>query len=290
MTDSIPHTSSSDTGKQIRLNRILGSGWRTLMVPLDDALISGPIGRLSDSAALIDDIINAGCDSVLAFSGSLSLVSSRVQIGRVLNVTASTIRTTHTKKVVVSSVERAVRMGADGIAVHVNVGSRFESEMLSTLGTTCQSADRDGMPVVAIMYPRTEDGAGDNNFDELYAQNPAHFTDLVSHACRIGQELGADIIKTQYTGTPESFSRVVQCSYPVPILVAGGKQVEPLLALERAYGVLEAGGSGVSFGRNIHQRNECSTLLLKALCGLMHRTLSLDEAKDLVVNFAGRGQ
>jgi len=284
MTDSFPRISNSATGKQIRLNRILGSGWRTLMVPLDDALISGPIGRLADSAALFNDIIDAGCDSVLAFSGTLSLVPSGVRIGRVLNVTASTIRTTHTKKIVVSGVEQAMRMGADGIAVHVNVGSRFESEMLSTLGTTCQRADRDGMPVIAIMYPRTEDGAGDNNFDDLYAQNPKHYSELVSHACRIGQELGADIIKTQYTGTPESFSRVVQCSHPVPILVAGGRKVEPLVALERAYEVLEAGGSGVSFGRNIHQRNECSAALLKALSGLMHRTLSLDAARDLVVN------
>ena len=49
--------------------------------------------------------------------------------------------------------------------------------------------------------------------------------DVVKHAARIGAELGADIIKTNYTGSPETFKEVVD-GCPVPVIIAGGPKVE----------------------------------------------------------------
>lgn len=278
---TINGTSDSTVGKQIRLNRILGQG-PTIMVPLDDALISGPTGRFQEMDKLMHDLSSGDCDSILAFSGTLKLIPPRTAVGRVLNVSASSIRSIHTKKVVISNIEQAHRLGADAIAFHVNIGSRYESDMLSSLGMISQAADKEGMPLIAIMYPRTEKDGTDYNFEDLKASNPYEYTALVAHACRIGQELGADVIKTQYTGTPDSFSTVINSCHPIPVIIAGGKLLDPSIALQLAFDAIMAGARGVSFGRNIHQRLNDSGTFLKVLSALIKQKLSVTEAQHLL--------
>ncbi len=102
------------------------------------------------------------------------------------------------------SVQEAVRLGADAVSVHVNVGAEDEDKMLYTLGRVADECDIYGMPLLAMMYPRGPK-----------IQNE-HDPKAVAHAARIGAELGADIIKTNYTGDVDSFKAVVECC-PVPV-------------------------------------------------------------------------
>jgi len=98
----------------------------------------------------------------------------------------------------------------------------------------------------------------------------------VAHAARLGAEIGADIIKTNYTGSPETFRDVVR-GCPVPVIIAGGpkaKTVEDILQM--AYDAVQCGGAGVSIGRNVFQHKD-PTAMVKALSAIVHENASVKD-------------
>jgi fructose-bisphosphate aldolase/2-amino-3,7-dideoxy-D-threo-hept-6-ulosonate synthase len=105
----------------------------------------------------------------------------------------------------------------------------------------------------------------------------SHDPEKVAHAARLGAELGADIVKTVYTGDIDSFREVVK-SCPVPIAIAGGPTTnneEELL--ETVQGALNAGAIGVTFGRNIFQHKDPSKMV-RALSALVIDKLTVADA------------
>jgi class I fructose-bisphosphate aldolase len=121
------------------------------------------------------------------------------------------------------------------------------------------------MPLLAMMYPR-----GERIKDEYDAK-------VIAHAARLGAELGADIVKVSYTGSVESFRRVVS-GCPVPVVIAGGpKMSSDQEILEMVKGAIEAGSAGVSIGRNVFQHRDPSRMV-GAISLLVHENTSVDEA------------
>ena len=92
-------------------------------------------------------------------------------------------------------------------------------------------------------------------------------------------ELGADMIKTQYTGTPETFELVAKAAYPIPVLIAGGVPVEVPQLLTTTEDAIRAGAAGVSFGRNIFSKPDPRALIaaLKAIVLEGQSALSITE-------------
>ena len=133
--------------------------------------------------------------------------------------------------------------------------------MLKGLGTVSRQCNELGLPLLAIMYPRGERGANDYNHDDLKERNSDEYASLVAHAVRVGAEMGADLIKTQYTGDADSFRSVVKACAPVPVVVAGGAMQTSEHVLTRARDVVNAGGAGVSFGRNVFNHSNPSMML-----------------------------
>jgi fructose-bisphosphate aldolase/2-amino-3,7-dideoxy-D-threo-hept-6-ulosonate synthase len=190
-------------------------------------------------------------------------------IGLIVHLSGSTMLSPDpNEKVLVCSVEEAIRLGADAVSVHINIGSKTEAEQLKKLATISKICAEWGMPLLAMMYPR---GDGINQFDEK----------AVALASRVGAELGADIVKTNFTGSVESFKRVVE-GCPVPVVVAGGpkmKSVEDVLKMVEM--AMEAGARGVAIGRNIFQA-ENPTLMTKAIAMIVHENASVKEALELL--------
>src|SRR5207253_2655325 len=90
-----------------------------------------------------------------------------------------------------------------------------------------------------------------------------------AHCARVAYEIGADFVKVQYTGSPQSFSRVVQ-SVPIPVLVAGGAKMESDRAvLQMVWESLQAGGAGICVGRNVFGADNVPGLC-RALAGVIH--------------------
>jgi class I fructose-bisphosphate aldolase len=104
---------------------------------------------------------------------------------------------------------------------------------------------------------------------------------VVAHCARLGAELGADIVKVPYTGSPETFASVVE-GCPVPVVIAGGPKMKTEReVLEMVYGALQAGAKGLSIGRNVFQAKN-RVQMVKALYKLVHENASVEEALSLL--------
>jgi fructose-bisphosphate aldolase / 2-amino-3,7-dideoxy-D-threo-hept-6-ulosonate synthase len=274
------------TGKIRRLSRIFDKkSGNTIIAPLDDSLLSGPEMGLLNLKDKLTKIISAEPNAVLGFRGLFTNYSDILSDkSEILNLSASSIRSNYTRKVIIGRVEEALSLGVDAVAVHVNITSAYEHEMLGHLGRITRECEIYGLPVVAIMYPRTESQEADPRphyeYDDLKLSNLNKYTALVAHCARIGVELGVDIIKTQYTGTRESFEKVVKAAYPVPVVCAGGPPIDVLSVLSNAENIILAGGRGLSFARNIFCRRDPS-LLIQTLREIVHNRSNVEDAIKL---------
>ena len=159
--------------------------------------------------------------------------------------------------------EEAIKLGADAVSIHVNVGNGTEREMLADLGAVARQAREWGMPLLAMMYPR-----GEKIKDEYDPK-------VIMHVARLGAELGADIVKVSYTGSVESFQKVV-AGCPVPVVIAGGPKMDSDRdILEMVKGSVDAGGAGISIGRNVFQHRNPSRMV-GAMSLLVHENASVD--------------
>lgn len=256
-------------GKEIRLNRITKNG-RMVCVTLDHGVSTGPIQGIEDIKSTISKVEKGGATTILIHKGLMRLIPLFNQTGIIIHLSASTnLGLTPNRKILTTNVKEAVRLGGDAVSVHINVGGKDEPEMLEQLGIVSGECDRWGMPCIAMMYPR-----GENIPNE-------HDPEKVAHAARVGAELGADIVKTVYTGDPDSFKEVVK-KCPVPIAIAGGPKAKTEKdVFEMVRGALDAGAIGVTFGRNIFQHSE-PTKMVKALTTLVIKNSSVSEALEVL--------
>jgi len=256
-------------GKSRRLRRIFGDDGKTVIIPMDHGVTIGPTQGLLNMQSIVDKLVAGGADAVVLHKGVAKNVDTR-KLGLIIHVSASTkIGSDANWKVRVCNVEEAIRLGCDAVSVHVNLGADHEPEMLAGLGKLADECDAWGVPLLAMMYPR---GTKIGN---------EHDPQLVAHVARVGAELGADIVKTNYTGDPESFRKVVE-GCPVPVVIAGGPKVDSTRSLlEMVYNAVKAGCAGVSIGRNVFQ-HENPTAITKALVGIVHKGLNVEEAIALL--------
>lgn len=253
---------ASSLGKRRRMFRMFGNKGKCIVVPLDDNLISKYNDGLKDLQSKIEDIQEASPNGILCYLGTASTID-KYEIPIILNLTASTEYTAHTKKVLVSSIEQAIAIDAAAVAVHINISSAYEPAMLENLGRVSEMCQKYGIPLLAIVYPRTEKDGKDYNYEDLKKENEAEYTKLVCHCVRIAFELGADIIKTQYTGSVGSFRKVIQAANGIPVLIAGGKMVDDNKLYSMVSDSIKAGGAGISIGRNVFNRKDSLVVIEK---------------------------
>jgi predicted phospho-2-dehydro-3-deoxyheptonate aldolase len=238
---------------------------RTVIVPMDHGVTVGPIQGIVNMQQIINKLLKGGVDAILVHKG----IAKHIDVGNtgliVMLSGMSNLSPNINNKVQVCSVQEAIRLGADAVSVHVNVGAQDEEKMLSTLGKVADECELYGMPLLAMMYPR-----GPKIPNE-------HAADVVAHAARIGAELGADIIKANFTGDIESFKLVVE-GCPVPVVIAGGPKCKTSQeVLQTTHDAVKAGAAGLSIGRNVFQ-HENPTLIARALCSIVHDGLSVEQA------------
>jgi len=260
VTGILKHTIPTMIGKSRRLHRLFSATGKSVIVPLDDSLISYSHEGLIPLRNKVENIQSASPNGILCYQGTASLVSD-YRIPLIYNVTASTTNSTHTNKVLISNVEDALQCDASAVAVHLNVSSKYESNMLEIVGKVSSDCQRYGMPLLVIVYPRKEASSNDDNYEEMKLNQPDEYARLVSHCVRIAFELGADIIKTQYTGSSESFREVVAAAVNKPVLIAGGKFLNEEILYDVVRGSIAAGGAGVSIGRNVFNRNNSNEII-----------------------------
>lgn len=260
-------------GKEIRIERIINRNTgRTVIIPMDHGVTVGPIRGLEDMKKTVDSIVNGGANAIVMHKGLIrgGHRGKGKDIGLIIHLSASTsLAPDPNYKVLVCTVEEAVQLGADAISIHVNLGAEYESEMLKDFGAVSKKCAQWGMPLLAMMYTR---GAKiKNQFD----------VGVVKHAARVGAELGADIVKVNYTGSADSFSEVTG-GCDAPVVIAGGEKMETdreiMIMVE---GAIKGGAAGVSIGRNAFQHRDPSGIV-KAISAVVHKNAGVDEALKLL--------
>ncbi|MFQ6089183.1 MAG: 2-amino-3,7-dideoxy-D-threo-hept-6-ulosonate synthase [Candidatus Methanofastidiosia archaeon] len=258
-------------GKELRMRRI-SKKKRFLIVPMDHGVSVGAVKGIENMDKIVQKV-SRWSSAVLVHKGIAKNLKPKAikNSGLIVHLSASTnLSPDANYKVLVGKVEDGIRLGADALSIHVNVGgSNGEPEMLKDLSFLAFECFKFGMPLLAMMYAR-----GKNVKDSL---NP----ELVSHVARIGAELGADIVKCNYTGSAETFKEVTK-KCPVPVVIAGGPKVSNNRELlEMVYGSMEAHGCGISIGRNIFQ-HENPTLITKVLSKIIFKKWSVEEAMEVL--------
>lgn len=259
-------------GTSIRMERIINRNTgNAVIIPMDHGVSVGPIKGIRSVKAIADAVASGGADAAVVHKGAAAFGHRGYgrDLGLIIHLSASTaLGPDPNNKVLVATVEEALKIGADAVSIHVNVGAEDEGRMLSTLGEVSRQCQDWGMPLLAMMYPR-----GRKIKDEYAEVN-------IAHAARVGAELGADIVKTNYTGDQDSFARVVE-SCPVPVVIAGGPRVESELdLLTMVEGAIGAGARGVAIGRNVFQ-HEDPALITRRICGVVHKGLCAEEALQI---------
>jgi fructose-bisphosphate aldolase, class I len=271
-------------GKRTRLKRLLydhGPGGGTLLVlPIDQGLEHGPVDFFENPESL-----DPRYQYELARDGRFSAIALHVGLARKyhgefagdvplilkLNGKTSIPSDAQAFSPLTGTVEDAVRLGADAVGYTVYVGSPAQDRDLAQFATVRADADRFGMPLVVWAYPRGEAVAKKGGKESLYA---------IDYAARVALELGADIVKVNYpvasakdadAPAPYStlglspgaaFRKVVESAGRALVLVSGGEKVGDAELLAKVRSSLDAGATGIIFGRNLWQRSRADALRL----------------------------
>lgn len=260
-------------GKNIRMERIMDrNSGNAVIVPVDHGVSIGPIAGLTDMKRTVSDVAEGGATAILMHKGIVPQGhrSGGHDVGLILHLSASTdLGVNSNSKVLVATVEEAIKLGADAVSMHVNVGAETEPQMLSDLGRISGQCMEWGMPLIVMAYPRGP--SIKNSFDP----------DAVAHAARVAMELGADMVKCSYTGDIDSFKKVVKGTM-IPVVIAGGpKMNSDMEILNMVHDSLEAGGHGVSIGRNIFQHNNVRGMMTAVSDIVMHGATVKEASKHL---------
>ena len=260
-------------GKAVRMERLMNRNTgKGIIVPMDHGVTVGPIDGLVNMPWTVNEVAEGGADAVLGHKGLVRCGhrKSGRDVGLIMHLSSSTDLSPYPNaKVLTASVEDALKMGADGVSMHINLGDPSESRMLEDLGRVAGVAADWGMPLMVMIYAR-----GPKIKDSLAPE-------VVAHSARVAVELGADIVKVPYTGDMDSFVRVVEgCC--VPVLIAGGPRTPTTRDfLQMVSDAMMAGAKGISVGRNVFQHPK-PRLLVSALSGIIHSNWSIEQAMALV--------
>lgn len=272
------YASTSAVGKTIRMNHIFKEDGRALMVAINHGLGMGPIQGIADMGAVLDQVCKEPIDSLTIhkgiaaqhvdrFGGKIALILKGTNISRFFGP----------EELAVASVDEAVALGADAIALGLSLCSDLEKEVIPSIAAYIEAANRAGMPVVTHSYPN---GGRISDAERFSVKN-------VGYATRMALELGVDIIKTFWTGDQKSFEQIVKIGAPAKVVISGGPRCDTLReCLEMTYQGMQAGAAGVTYGRNIWQ-HEYPAAVCRGLGAIIHENATVDRALEAASDCAG---
>ena len=215
--------------KAHRMRRIFASDGRALIVAMDHAGYLGPVQGLIDPVATVRAVVAGGADAVMTTLGTAHRILDTLD-GRGL-VLSVDLHAPDPHAVV----ENAIALGADSVKTLAYWGA--DDHGMRNLGRYGVLCDRWGLPFQAEMIPFG------------FSATDKHTPENIAIAARIGAECGADYVKVQYTGDPDSFRQVVEGA-GVPVIILGGAKSEKSI-VGQVNDAIRAGAAGIAFGRNV---------------------------------------
>lgn len=252
-----------------RMNHILQPDGKTFIMAMDHGANFNVLPAMKNTGKLIKDIASAGADAFLSTVGMADkFAESFLGKGIILRIDGgvSLLGDRSKPMQIVATAEDALRLGADSVITMGFPGSKFENEVLSNLSRVIMDCHKWGLPVTSEALPRGFEPAEDSRTPEN-----------ITFACRQSVELGADIIKTNYTGDQDSFRELVESVYAPVVILGGAKKVPEEQLLGEIKDALDAGAAGIAMGRNIWG-HENPARYASAITKLIHEGCSVDAA------------
>ncbi|MFR9620527.1 MAG: 3-hydroxy-5-phosphonooxypentane-2,4-dione thiolase [Rikenellaceae bacterium] len=250
-------------GMKDRLTRMFNKeSGKSVMLAFDHGFIMGPTSGLERVDLTILPLLEYA-DTVMCARGMLrSTVPADTNKPICLRADGGTSLLTELNDNVTIDWEDAIRMNVSALAMMLAIGDpAMEAKTVHNLYNLCNNAERYGIPVMGVTAVG-RDMARDSRYFGL--------------ASRICAENGANIVKTYYC---DGFEKVV-AACPVPVVIAGGKTLPTLDALDLCYRAINDGAAGVDMGRNVFQ-NENPVAMIQAVGGVVHKGLTPQQGLEL---------
>lgn len=268
-------------GKEIRTGHLFHATGKTFVVAFDHGLLMGPIKGLEDIVQSVSAVASGRPDAIQVTPPVVGAIRENFSVrggpALVARIDVSNVWRTKPEPKPgyyerLFSVKDAVRVDADAVVTYLLMGfsdDRDEGANLRALGQIAEEAMDYGMPL--IIEPLGIEIGSQAVRDE----------DIIRLAVRVASEVGADILKVDYTGSRESFAKVVNSTF-VPLLVRGGPKTKTLEeSFQMVEDSLQNGAQGIVFGRNVWQASDPKKMT-EALTKLVHGEVGIKEAVSLV--------
>ncbi|GAB2659282.1 3-hydroxy-5-phosphonooxypentane-2,4-dione thiolase [Vibrio panuliri] len=258
---------SLDWGMQSRLSQIFNpKTGKTVMLAFDHGYFQGATTGLERIDLNIKPLFEH-TDVLMATRGAVrSMVPANTNKPVVLRCSgANSILTELENEAIAVGIEDAIRLNVSAMAAQVYIGSKFEHQSIKNIIKLIDDGTRYGIPTLAVT------GVG-----KEMARDQRYF----SLATRIAAEIGSHFVKTYFV---ESGFEKVAAGCPVPIVIAGGKKLPELEALDMCYRAIDQGAAGVDMGRNIFQ-SEDPVAMIKAVREVVHNNMSAQHAHELFLS------
>ncbi len=277
---------NNNSGKRIRLSRILQpNDNRAAVVAFDHGVHLGAIAGTYHPGVMLETLAAAGADAFLVSSGLArayhSIFCGRGAPGLIIRAdwtnqwrSKDHLGSDEGRGTLITTVEDAARLGADAVLVYMFIGYEdplHEAHQVGQVAALAQACEAHGIGCIIEPMPR-----GKRVGEDIYK------AEYIALGARMACEIGADILKTDYSGAAHTFTQVVESSFR-PILIAGGPKTSTQReALDMVHGALSAGANGVFFGRNVFQSADPARTM-RAMVAMIHQNLTVDEAEVLLV-------
>ena len=241
---------SAITGKTIRLSRLIERETNTCLIVAIDHGMTSPkfLDGLYDTGARVKESIDGGANVLMLGRGTVKRYVGHFtrETSLALMLTASAAGKPGGAVITpIGSVEEALRIGADAVVVYVALAGENEPEAITYLSQVGEACEMLGMPLIAeAEYP--------NAYQSLSEMTEALGVDYLKRNARLCAEMGADIVKVNWSGDAKSFGEVIRaCDRPT--VLAGGSLIPDLDLLTRMEQARQVGAVGCSVGRNVFQ-------------------------------------
>jgi class I fructose-bisphosphate aldolase len=245
--------------KKLRWSRFLHAGSnRGVIVPIDHGLTMGPIPGLTSMRQIEQWLPHAGITGVIAHKGMVERLGNRGLLQRVgvmvhLNgMTSLAAAPAPDRKELLTSVEMAMRLGADAVSLQINFDGSNDAHNWRMLGAIVDEAQGCGMPVLTMLY------------DKVTNLQDSHRIARLRHLMRAAVELGTDALKLAAPARLEELPLILDGFHDhTAIFFAGGSMMseEELMSLARDTAMY--GASGLCVGRNVFQRENSAEILTR---------------------------
>ena len=276
---------TTQIGKSMRLKRVVDPDGVSVICALDHGMTSPMfLEPLADIAQRTREAVAGGANVIMMSKGMIRIAepafSATTSLALLLSASANPDGD-RPEIVQIAEVEEALVLGADCVVLFTALGGETESGMVDILSSVGRECALLGMPFIAeAEFPTTY-----ATVEELKQQ---YGFEYLRRNVRLCAELGADIVKTNWPGDPESFAKLVEAASGIPVVLAGGSRLEDKELLWRMQVAVEAGAIGCSVGRNIfmHASPEAIT---RALSHVIRERWSADKAFEALQAELGGG-